>query len=96
MNPELGNNPQFRVFLTTRKFLKYVHQTQFLCVDATYKINWEGYPALVIGTTNLDRQFRLIGLGLCSGETETDFEFMFSSLYNAALEAGHDLKVNIR
>lgn len=95
-NEGLGTAPQFRVFITTKKLLNNARNTNFICADATYKIVWEGYPALVLGTTNINRQFALIGIGLCSGEAENDFHFMFSSLYNRALETGTDLKHNIR
>lgn len=91
-----GVKAQFRLFLTTKKLLKNATYTNFLNADATYKLTWENFPVLIVGTTNINRQFILIGLCLCSGETEDDFRFMFSSLQNGSLEMGADLQENIR
>ena len=48
-------------------------------VDATYKLNWQGYPLLVIGLSDFTKQFHPFGWCLSSGETSKDFEFLILS-----------------
>jgi len=37
-------------------------------------------PVLIIGTTDLDRDFHPFGISVCSNETEDDFTFIFKNL----------------
>jgi hypothetical protein len=48
--------------------------------DATYKLIWQGYPVLVVGTTDKIRQFHPFGLCICSNEQTADFVFLFEAL----------------
>lgn len=48
--------------------------------DATYKLNWNGFPVLIIGTTDMHRSFHVFGMAVCTYETETDYRFVFESL----------------
>jgi len=48
--------------------------------DATYKLIWQGFPVLLLGTTDRNRKFRLLGIAVCSNEQTDDFEFLFQSL----------------
>lgn len=51
--------------------------------DATYKIVWQNFPVLQIGTTDLHRKFHPFGLAVSTHETTKDFTFLFSSLKEA-------------
>lgn len=51
-----------------------------LHADATYKCVWQGYPVLIVGTTDADRHFHHFGLAICMNEATADFEFVFSAL----------------
>ncbi len=48
--------------------------------DATYKLIWQGFPVLVVGTTDYDKAFHPFGLAVSSNEKTEDFEFMFKAL----------------
>jgi hypothetical protein len=48
--------------------------------DATYKLLWQGFPVLIVGTTDLDRHFHSFGMAVCSNETTQDFRFVFRGL----------------
>lgn len=43
-------------------------------------MNWEGFPLIVLGTTDMDRKFHLLGLCLVTSETKEDYTFMFESV----------------
>ena len=51
-------------------------------IDATYKLNWNDYPVMVIGTTDQDHVFHPYAMALCSNEGSDDFEFIFRALHN--------------
>lgn len=56
--------------------------TQFICADATYKLNWQGYPLLVVGNTDQDRHFHNVAVVVSTHERTEDFLFMFQKLKN--------------
>ena len=41
---------------------------------------WQGYPVLIIGTTDLDRHFHSFGMAICSNEKIPDFRFLFHGI----------------
>lgn len=72
----------FRAFISTPKLLLNATRSNHLAADATHKLVLEKFPALVLGTTDANRAFQLIGLAICPGETQQDFEFLFGSVAN--------------
>ncbi|CAF1343176.1 unnamed protein product, partial [Rotaria sordida] len=55
--------------------------SQHIHADATYKLIWQGFPVLVIGTIDLNKAFHPFGLAICTNEKKTkDFEFIFNSI----------------
>ena len=46
---------------------------------------WQGYPVLIVGTTDRAKQFHPFGLSVCINETQEDFAFIFKSLKSAVL-----------
>jgi hypothetical protein len=58
----LDDGNKFRFLLPTKRLLKIVSTSTRLYADATYKLIWQGFPALIVGTTDYDRKlhpFRL-------------------------------------
>lgn len=47
--PSDGGCPLVRLLLTTKKLVKLMSKVDKLHVDATYKLNWQGLPTIVIG-----------------------------------------------
>lgn len=72
--------PSMRVFVTTPRLLENATRSSILHADATYKLNTERLPVIVVGTTDRDRHFHPIGLGLTSGETADDYAFVFRGI----------------
>ncbi|CAF1531286.1 unnamed protein product, partial [Rotaria sordida] len=57
---------KFRVFLSTVRLLNIASISSHIHADATYKLIWQGFPALIIGTTDLKKVFHPFGLAICS------------------------------
>lgn len=54
----------FRFFITSRVLISNAHGAKHFNADATYKLMWQGFIVLVVGTTDRNRQFRLIGVAV--------------------------------
>ncbi|CAF3875317.1 unnamed protein product [Rotaria sp. Silwood1] len=48
--------------------------------DTTYKLLGQGFPVLIVSTTNLDRHFHLFGMAVCYNEATQNFRFIFRAL----------------
>lgn len=70
----------FRFFFTSRALLENARGAKTLSADATYKLLWQGFPVLLVGTTDMDRKFLIMGVAVCMNEKEADFAFLFESL----------------
>jgi len=68
------------------RLLRTMEKTEMIQIDATYKLNWQGYPVMVFGTSDCNQVFHLFGLAVCNGETAEDFRFIFESVHNFNLE----------
>lgn len=81
-----NNNSTFRFFVSTKCLLKTAVNSEKLHADATYKLIWQGFPVLIIGTSDWHRKFHPIGICVSSNERTIDFEFMFRTLKNIVNE----------
>lgn len=54
--------------------------------DATYKLVWQGYPFLLLGTSDANHVFHPFAVAVTKGETGRDFEFIFSAVSKAVPE----------
>lgn len=79
--------------MTTKHLIKNAENAIVLHADATYKLMTTGFPGLVLGTTDADASFNLIGICVCPGETAEDFEFMFAAFRDAATSFGITLNI---
>lgn len=66
--------------MTTKTLLEQATKSDIVHCDATYKLNWEGFPNLVVGVTDRDRHFHPTGFAVCMDEKTEDFKFVFQSL----------------
>ncbi|CAF1106844.1 unnamed protein product [Didymodactylos carnosus] len=73
-------DPLFRLFVTTKNLMKNCLNSNHVCTDATYKLIWQDYPVLIVGTTDKQCAFHPFGIALCINEQTNDFEFMFKSV----------------
>lgn len=84
---EISNDDEsFRFFMTTKALIKNVCHANWHNADATYKLLWQGFPVLIVGTTDYNKKFHLIGVAVSMNEKEEDFEFLFASAQKCAVK----------
>lgn len=46
-------------------------------MDATYKLNWQGYSVMLLAANDADRIFHSFVVAVYSTEAANDFQFIF-------------------
>ena len=72
-----------RVLVSTKRLLESAVNAQVLCADATHKLNWNGFPTILVGTIDKGRHFHPFGIALSSHERTEDFSWVFQELKKA-------------
>lgn len=72
----------FRFCITTLRLLLLLSEAKKICIDATYKLNWLGYPLIILGTVDQQKKFHPMIYACSSNETTDDYKFMFESAKN--------------
>ena len=58
-----------------------MHQAcKILATDGTYKLVYEGFPILMVGTVDLNREYHPYGILITKTEDHEDYKFMCSRL----------------
>ncbi|CAF1223319.1 unnamed protein product [Rotaria sordida] len=86
---EDGN--KFRTFISSVRLLNIASMSSHLHADATYKLVWQGFPVLIVGTTDFNKAFHPFGLAVCSNEKTKDFEFIFNTIQVGMQKINKDL-----
>lgn len=73
---------RFRFCLTTPNMLEKFINLDKICIDATYKLNWNGFPLVVLDTVDRKKQFHPLLYACTSHETIDDYSFVFESVKN--------------
>jgi len=55
--------------------------TSLAQINATYKLTWQGYPIIIVGTSDKQQVFHPFTLAVTPGESEEDFSFIFDALH---------------
>lgn len=67
----------FRFFVSTKRLLQNAIGVKKVHTEGTYKLIWQGFPILLLGTTDNNRKFHPFGASVTTNECREDFEFMF-------------------
>lgn len=70
----------FQYVFSTKRLLRNASNCKNICVDATYKVLFNGYPLQIMGSIDANRRFHLLAASLCVSETTKDFEFFFEGI----------------
>lgn len=70
----------FRFCLVTPLLLKVLSKAETICIDATYELNWMGFPLIVMGTVNRNKKFHPMVYACKSNETADQHAFVFRSV----------------
>lgn len=79
IDEELG----FRFAFSTPLLLKLLMGCKTICIDATYKLNWLGFPLMVLGTVDRSKKFHPLVYACCSHERTEDYAFIFKCVKDA-------------
>lgn len=79
------NAVHFNCLLTSKRLLENALHGGLLHADATYKINYCGYPLLVFGVTDRRKAFHPIAFGMTDTENGGDYAFFFKAIKDGAL-----------
>lgn len=83
----------FRFVVSTQRLLKHSINAPTFCVDGTYKLNWQGYPFLIVGTVDRARKFHVLAYACVTNETSLDYEFLFRTMIDA-VKLIHNVQLN--
>lgn len=81
---DLSNDEQddakrhFWMLYSTKRLLRLASKVKLVCCDTTFKFLWLGYPAILIGTTDLEKQFHPLAFGFTSAENSQMFYECFN------------------
>lgn len=75
-----GNGVQFRFVFTTLFLLNFFKNVEKVCIDSTYKLNWNGFPLTILGTVDKQKKFHPIAFACTTHETADDYSFVFNSV----------------
>lgn len=70
----------FRFCMCTPHLLAQFEALTTVCIDATYKLNWNGFPLILLGTVDRTKRFHPLFYGCSSNETADDYAFFFNSI----------------
>jgi hypothetical protein len=72
----------FRISVSSVTLLSNAAKSRNICADGTYKLNWNGFPVIVTGSTDHAKAFHPSSIGFASNETCEDYAFFFNSIKN--------------
>lgn len=75
------------IMFTTRQLFQQIKLTNYLQVDATYKLTWNELPLLVFGASDANRHFKPFGIALIShDENEKCYEQLLTSINQLSIQ----------
>lgn len=77
-----GDKQGFRFCITTPHLLEMLSKVDTICIDATYKLNWQGFPLIILGTVDRLKRFHPMVYACSSHEATEDYAFVFKSAKN--------------
>lgn len=84
--PNQKHDKYFRIFISTPRLLRTAALAKNLHADGTHKVTCEKLPLIVIGSTDMDQSFHLIGLAIVSDETTEAYRMAFNAVRLGVLE----------
>ena len=78
-------NRSFRVVMTTKHLLRSLSGSKVIQVDATYKVNWNGYPVIVAVIADTNKAFYPCVISVVASEAAEDYAFVMRALKKGAL-----------
>lgn len=70
----------FAFLISTRRLLRNAVQHDNLSADGTYKIIWQGFPLIVVGSIDREKHFHVVAIVVTSNERKSEYEFVFRTI----------------
>lgn len=80
------DDDSFAFVVSTPRLLQNARGRKNVCADGTYKIVWEEFPLIIVGTIDRMRKFHMLALCLTSNERQSEYSFVFKTLAKATKE----------
>lgn len=74
------NDKSFAFVVSTSRLLRNAAEQTNLSADGTYKITWQGFPLIVVGTIDREKHFHVTAIVVTSNERESEYEFVFRTI----------------
>lgn len=84
--PSTQKQLNFQFVLSTPALLEKMVGLKQICIDATYKLNWNDFPLIILGSVDRANKFHPLVYACTSNETTEDYKFVFDSV-KSAIEA---------
>ena len=52
-----NDNTRFCVIFSTKRLISFLTKSDVLHIDATYRLNWQGYPVMIVGVSSATGKF---------------------------------------
>jgi hypothetical protein len=75
-----SDEQELKIVVSTRRLLENMKKSCMVQTDATYKVIWQGYPVMLVGTSDKSRTFHPFAVAVCNNESASDFAFIFDAL----------------
>lgn len=75
-----GTGVKFRFVFTTLFLLNLFKSVDKVCIDTTYKLNWNGFPLTILVTVDRNKKFHPIAFACTTNETGDDYGFVFNAV----------------
>lgn len=79
----ITDSMSFRFTMSTPLLLAKIAKREVICIDATYKLNWMGFPLIIMGTVDREKKFHPLIYACSSHERTEDYAFVFQSVKDA-------------
>lgn len=82
---DVDDQATFKFVISTKHLISQLDLAKNVHADSTYKLVWQGFPVLIIGTTDRDLHFHVVALAVTTTEQTSDFQFFFQAILDASV-----------
>lgn len=75
-----GSELKFRFVFSTLFLLNMFKSVEKVCIDSTYKLNWNEFPLTILGTVDRCKKFHPIAFACTTHEKADDYAFVFDAV----------------
>ena len=97
---QLKYNCKYFIFIMSIFFLCYLTYSysniaKLIATDGTYKLNFQGFPVLMVGTVDHERQYHPYGILITKTVNAEDYKYMFQTLKNLSINYKYEFNPTI-